>query len=167
VSSPRADPVGVTRRSTYVQGLLSVRCRLFTRDIHIKISVISNIVSSSRLKLIVGSRLGVLCWLTILLTATLRSSGIPAAGLGAAAPGGPAAPVGMGTGRDEFKQSVISPEGNLIQVHSCPRSVSVSVSVQCLFSLVSAFTQSGGCVCGCPGRGVCGGTGGLTVYCRY
>jgi len=167
VSCPRAGPVGVTRRSTYVQELLNVRCRLFTRDIHIKISVISNIVSSSRLKLIVGSRPGVLCWLTILLTAILRSSGIPAAGLGAAAPGGPAAPVGMGTGRDGFKQSVISPEGNLIQIYSCPRSVSVSVPVQCLFSLVSAFTQSGGCVCGCPGRGVCGGTGGLTVYCRY
>ena len=84
------------------------------RDIHIEIKVIKITVSSSRLKLIVGSRLGVMCWLTILLTVTLRSSGIPAAGLGAAAPGGPAAPVGMGTGRDGFKQSVISPEGNLI-----------------------------------------------------
>jgi len=53
VSCPRAGPVGVTRRSTYVQELLSVRCRLFTRDIHIKINVISNIVSSSGLKLMV------------------------------------------------------------------------------------------------------------------
>ena len=140
---------------------------LFTRDIHIEISAIMNTVSSARLRLIVESRPGVLRWLIILPTVTLRSSGIPAAGLGAAAPGGPAAPVEMGTGCEEFEPSVISLEGNLTQAYWCPRSVSTSVSVQCLFSLVPSFTQSGGCVCGCLWRGVCGGFGGLTVYCRY
>jgi hypothetical protein len=64
--------VGVTRRSTYVQGLLNVRCRLFTRDIHIKVSVISNIVSSSRLKLIVS----VIPWFIVGLVCGVYPSGL-------------------------------------------------------------------------------------------